>query len=245
MTPMSLPYELRRPGKHRCPQCSDQRRNKRERCLSVDLVDGAWLWYCHNGCGFSGASFRSTGVVRAPRSRPGLAVKLGIETKREGGANWIAAPYVERGRTINHKYRLASEKRHRMDDGAPLCLWNHDALLETGNAPLIVTEGEWDAMAAMQAGFSRCVSVPNGAPQQRTESLEEAKRYEFLWRSKDLLDRVKTIIIATDADEPGRILAADLARWFGPERCRFIEYPEGTKDLNEVLLRSGESGVPN
>jgi twinkle protein len=174
---------------------------------------------------------------------PALAVKLGIETKREGGANWIAAPYVERGRTINHKYRLASEKRHRMDDGAPLCLWNHDALLETGNAPLIVTEGEWDAMAAMQAGFSRCVSVPNGAPKQRTESLEEAKRYEFLWRSKDLLDRVKTIIIATDADEPGRILAADLARWFGPERCRFIEYPEGTKDLNEVLLRSGESGV--
>lgn len=174
---------------------------------------------------------------------PILAGKLGIETKREGNANWIAVPYVERGRVINHKYRLASEKRHRMDDGAPLCLWNHDALLEPGNAPLIVTEGEWDAIAAMQAGFSRCVSVPNGAPQQRTENLEEAKRYEFLWRSKDLLDRVKTIIIATDADEPGRILAADLARWFGPERCRFIEYPDGAKDLNEVLLRSGESGI--
>jgi hypothetical protein len=38
---------------------------------------------------------------------PNLAEKLGIATKREGGANWIAVPYVERGRTITHKYRLA------------------------------------------------------------------------------------------------------------------------------------------
>jgi hypothetical protein len=60
---------------------------------------------------------------------PALIARFGICTKREGGANWIAIPYVERGRTINHKYRLASEKRHKMDEGAPLTLWNHDALL--------------------------------------------------------------------------------------------------------------------
>jgi twinkle protein len=174
---------------------------------------------------------------------PILAGKLGICTKREGGANWIVVPYVERGRTINHKYRLASEKRHRMDDGAPLTLWNHDALLDQADRPLIITEGEWDALSVIQSGFSRCVSVPNGAPQQKTENLEEAKRYEFLWRSKDLLDKVKQIIIATDNDAPGRILAADLARWLGPERCKFIEYPEGTKDLNDVLLAHGSTGV--
>jgi twinkle protein len=174
---------------------------------------------------------------------PDLAAKLGISTKREGGANWIAVPYVERGRTINHKYRLASEKRHRMDDGAPLTLWNHDALLDSQDQPLIITEGEWDALSAIQSGFSRCVSVPNGAPQQQTENLTEAKRYEFLWRSKDLLDRVKKIVIATDNDGPGRILAADLARLLGPERCKFIEYPDGAKDLNDVLLNHGPAGV--
>jgi len=174
---------------------------------------------------------------------PTLAAKLGICTKHEGGANWIAVPYVERGRIINHKYRLASDKRHRMDDGAPLTLWNHDALLDQADKPLIITEGEWDALAVIQSGFSRCVSVPNGAPQQKTENLTEAKRYEFLWRSKDLLDRVEKIIIATDSDGPGRILAADLARWLGPERCKFIDYPDGTKDLNDVLLVHGPSGV--
>lgn len=174
---------------------------------------------------------------------PNLASKLGICTKHEGGANWIAVPYVERGRTINHKYRLASEKRHRMDEGAPLTLWNHDALLESQDKPLIITEGEWDALSVIQAGFSRCVSVPNGAPQHPTENLTEAKRYEFLWRSKDLLDRVKQIVIATDNDAPGRILAADLARLLGPERCKFVEYPDGAKDLNDVLLSYGPEGV--
>lgn len=173
---------------------------------------------------------------------PALAAKLGICTKRDGAANWLSVPYVERGRTINHKYRLASEKRHRMDEGAPLTLWNHDVLLDQTDKPLVITEGEWDALTAIQSGFTRCVSVPNGAPQQRTDNPGEAKRYEFLWRSKDLLDRVKQIIIAVDGDEPGKILAADLARWLGPERCQFVEYPADTKDLNEVLKLYG-SGV--
>jgi twinkle protein len=204
------------------------------------------------GCGSGIATTDAASQALHPKHRewlelrglnPDLAAKLGIVTKREGSANWIALPYVERGLTINHKYRLASEKRHRMDDGAPLTLWNHDALMQSGDLPLIVTEGEWDAIAAMQAGFSRCVSVPNGAPQQATENLTEAKRYEFLWRSKDLLDRVKQIVIATDGDEPGRILAADLARWFGPERCKFVQYPDGAKDLNDVLLSYGAESV--
>jgi twinkle protein len=172
---------------------------------------------------------------------PSLAQKLGITTKREGSANWIAVPYVELGQVINHKYRLSSDKRHRMDEGAPLTLWNHDALLADQAKPLIITEGEWDALAVIQSGFSRCVSVPNGAPQQKTDL--QAKRYEFLWRSKDLLDQVKRVIIATDNDGPGRILAADLATWLGPERCWFVEYPDGAKDINDVLLSYGTEGV--
>ena len=175
---------------------------------------------------------------------PDLAKKLGlISTKHDGLGNCLAIPYVERGQTVNHKYRLTSKKDHRMDDGAPLALWNHDALLEDTNKPLIVTEGEWDAIAAIQCGFSRCVSVPNGAPAKATEDLAEAKRYQFLWRSKELLDRVKQIIIAADADEAGRTLASDLARWFGPERCKFISYPDDCKDLNDVLLKHGQTGV--
>lgn len=172
-----------------------------------------------------------------------LAAKFGIETKRDGGASWLTVPYVERGRVVNHKYRLTSDKRHKMDEDAPLILWNHDALLSEPDKPLIVTEGEWDALAAIQSGLTRSVSVPNGAPAKQTDNLEESKRYQFLWRSKDLLDKVRQIVIAADADAPGRMLAADLARWFGPERCRFVTYPDGCKDLNEVLLKHGQTGL--
>jgi twinkle protein len=172
-----------------------------------------------------------------------LASKLGLFTKRDGGGNWLVIPYVERDRTVNHKYRLASEKRHRMDTDAPLTLWNHDALLSQNDRPLIVTEGEWDGMAAMMAGFDRVVSVPNGAPSEVTDEPAEAKRYQFLWRSRDLLDKVSRFILAADADGPGRALASDLARLLGPERCMFVEYPEGCKDLNDVLLEQGPAGV--
>jgi twinkle protein len=174
---------------------------------------------------------------------PDLAEKFGIATRREGGANWIAVPYVERGLTVNHKYRLSSEKRHRMDEGAPLTLWNHDALLANEDQPLVITEGEWDALSSIQSGFVRTVSVPNGAPHEQSANPAEAKRYEFLWRSKDLLDKVRQIIIATDNDAAGKSLAADLATWFGPERCRFISYPDGAKDLNDVLLSYGAPSV--
>src|SRR5690606_12894682 len=38
-------------------------------------------------------------------------------------------------------------------------------------------------------------------------------------------------------------LARDLAAILGPERCRFIEYPEGCKDLNDILRTYGDKAV--
>ncbi len=174
---------------------------------------------------------------------PALCLSLGITTKLEGGCNWLAVPYVENGKVINHKYRLASEKRHKMDEGAVLSLWNQDVLLSEPESPVVITEGEWDAISVIQSGYSRCVSVPNGATEKPTENLLESKRYQYLTRIKKLLDPLQEIIIATDNDNPGKVLAGDLARWFGPERCKFVEYPEGYKDLNEVLKSYGTEGI--
>lgn len=171
-----------------------------------------------------------------------LAEKFGLETISKDGAAWLAVPYVERGRTINHKYRLTSEKRHQMDSGAPLTLWNHDALLEDTGKPVVICEGEWDAMVAIAHGF-RAVSVPNGAPGEETADVANAKRYEYLWRSRDLLNRVKNFILATDDDAAGRNLRSDLVALLGADRCSFVEYPFPAKDLNEVLLEHGSGAV--
>lgn len=173
---------------------------------------------------------------------PELAEKFGLTTTRDGDGYWLTVPYSERGEVINHKYRMTAEKRHRMDKGAPLALWNADALSHPevlAGAPVIITEGEWDALAAMTAGLQHVVSVPNGAPAQMTNEPESAKRYEFIWRHIDALDKVKSFIIATDGDEPGHNLAADLVSLLGAERCRFVTYPEHCKDLNDVALAYG------
>lgn len=183
---------------------------------------------------------------------PALAEKFGLTSTQDGGGRfWLSVPYIEQGQVVNHKFRQVQAKRHRMDTGAPLVLWNHDVLLSepvrSGQAPVVITEGEWDAMAAIQSGFPHTVSVPNGGPNEMTpgEISEEndAERYRFLWRAKAQLDAVSTFILAVDDDNVGRMLGAELARRLGPERCKFVTYPDGCKDLNDVLLNWGEGTV--
>lgn len=178
---------------------------------------------------------------------PVLAEKLGLETVMRDGRNWLAVPYVVGGETINHKYRLTSEKDHRMEPGAPLALWNADCLsdpkVRNGQAPVVITEGEWDAIAALQAGFPFAVSVPNGAPNSITADLDTAKRYEWVDRHATELAGVKEFVIAADEDQAGRNLRQDLVALLGADRCRFIEYPFPSKDLNEVLHEFGPERV--
>lgn len=178
---------------------------------------------------------------------PLLAEKLGLETINRDGKNWLAVPYREAGETINRKYRLTSEKDHRMEPGAPLALWNADCLndpkVRNGQAPVVITEGEWDAIAAIQAGFPFAVSVPNGAPANVTADLDSAKRYDWVDRHADALRGVKEFVIAADDDPAGHNLRQDLVALLGADRCRFIEYPWPSKDLNEVLVERGPEAV--
>lgn len=171
-----------------------------------------------------------------------LAAKFGLQTVNRNGAAWLSVPYVEWGKEINHKYRLTSEKRHMMDPDAPLTLWNHDCLIEDSDQPLVICEGEWDALTAVQLGW-RAVSVPNGAPSAETDDPANAKRYEFLWRARDQINRVSRIILATDDDAAGKALRADLIALLGADRCSFVEYPFPCKDLNEALVEYGPEAV--
>lgn len=168
-----------------------------------------------------------------------LAMKLGLETVEKDGARWLAVPYVENDKVVNHKYRLTSEKRHQMDRDARLTLWNHDCLLEESDRPVVIFEGEWDAMIALQLGW-RAVSVPNGAPAAETEDPANAKRYEYLWNARAELNAVKQFILATDSDAAGQALRADLVALLGADRCAFVpDYGEGCKDLSDTYLIHG------
>lgn len=194
---------------------------------------------------------------------PETAVRFGLYTARsESGevvpdvnGNIVVFPFDEHGVTVNEKYR-APGKKFWQSKGGKKTFFNADALddpaLEDGRMALVVTEGEIDMLTAIDCGFTLAVSVPDGAPpavdpSRPSEPIDPTAdatgKYEFLWNNRDRLKRVKRFIIAVDNDPPGQRLAAELVRRLSASRCLFVTYPEGCKDLNDVLMRHGAEAV--
>jgi twinkle protein len=195
-----------------------------------------------------------------------LADRLGFDGARREGGEALVIPFKRDGQVVRRKYKLLAPppgvNPYTQDKGGVRCAWNEDVLREARFAgrPLIITEGELDALAAIQCGFERTISVPDGAPppgERSKEDLEEGRKYAWVADLKPLLgkDHVPEIILATDGDENGAALLQDLSVLLGRYRCKFLRYPKAPqevrerlgrhrcKDLNEVLQFYGLKGV--
>jgi twinkle protein len=164
-----------------------------------------------------------------------VATRYGLYTDRQSPAGRdLVIPYRRDGKLINRKYR-GPQKRFRQDPGAPRSFWNEDVLRDEtlSGEPLVITEGELDALAAIQAGYPRTISVSDGAD----------SNLDFVGELWSLLKDAPHVILAGDGDEPGQKLNAELARRFGAARCARVMYPEGAKDLNDVLRLQGTDAV--
>lgn len=184
-------------------------------------------------------------AIEARGIDPEMAVRLGVGASEVLGGDAITIPYYDDGKLVGRKHRtLGLDKRFSQDKGSAQIFWNVDCLRDESlaSAPLIVTEGEMDALAALQAGYKRVVSVPGGAPNERVKD-DGGKKYGFLDHAKALLEGVETIVLAVDTDSNGANLREDLALRLGAARCKFVTYPKGCKDLNDALLAFGEKGV--
>lgn len=179
------------------------------------------------------------------------------ELEPDENGNVVAFPFVEHGAVVAEKYR-APGKRFWQRAGGRRTFWNSDALddpaLENGTMALVITEGEIDALTAIECGFPLTVSVPDGAPAvpqgEQPDALqpvdpdkESSGKFEFVWNNRDRLKRVKRFILAVDSDPPGMRLAAELVRRLSAARCLFVSYPEGCKDLNDVLTKHSREAV--
>ena len=184
-----------------------------------------------------------------------LAEKLGLHTLPiKGGGECLAIPFNKEGAVVNRKFRTFGEKkRFWQEANGQKCFWNEDVLRDDSliAQPLIITEGEMDALVALQCGFARTVSVPDGAPAKQIEQMNSLK-YSYIETARPLLkmDRVMEIILAVDSDGPGTNLLHDLAVRLNKARCKWVKYPrlpgnsgERCKDLNDVLLHYGQKGV--
>jgi len=192
---------------------------------------------------------------------PELAVRFGVHTARRAGhetvpsatGDVIAFPFWEGDSVVATKYRTL-DKKFWQATGGRSSFWNVDALRDpafaAGRMPVIITEGELDALTAIQCGFPLTVSVPDGAPPASSEPLpmtataDAEGKFKFCWHAGDLLIGTrKRFILAVDNDAPGQRLAAELVRRLFAARCSFVEYPPGCKDINDVLQRHGPEAV--
>jgi twinkle protein len=103
-------------------------------------------------------------------------------------------------------------------------------------------------MSVFESGYPFVTSVPNGAPKKVLEQLpsrEDDGRFAYIYEAMEDLRAIKDIVLATDDDPAGYALRDELIRRLGQARCRWVKYPEGCKDLNDVLMKFGPSRTIN
>ena len=242
--------------KTQCPQCSNTRKNKRDKCLSVDIDKG--LFNCHN-CGFSGTTKfeKKKDFIRPEKIKVNLTervvkwfVNRGISEptlqhwkigeslqyfpqvgKKRRAINFN---YYRENDLVNVKYR-DGQKNFKMVSGAELIFYGLDNIKTMEK--IFIVEGEIDALSLHEAGIYSVCSVPNGASKgnQRLEYLDNCFEY---FKDK------KEIILCTDNDNPGIELRNELARRFGAYRCKYVDFGD-FKDANEILTTKGAETLRN
>jgi twinkle protein len=180
----------------------------------------------------------------------GIPCEIAAEAGLKSRGEQLLFPYKLNGAPLYDKVRGSGKKFWIEPSGAPLALWGLDSLQDASSDTLIVCEGELDALSWMAAGAPAVVSVPNGAagkPGEGDIDPLDDKRFAYLWtpdgKVLPVLEKFKRIILSTDGDEPGVILGNELAARLGPERCLRLEYPDGCKDANDVLMKHGLGGL--
>lgn len=258
----------------RCPYCADERRsaNQSIRTFTVTIDQGIALYTCHH-CKTSGRVKLDRDIreriahkprearLPAPNNRSLTPAHIeylkgrgiSLETATKAGVYSIDSFIRDVGQVPCLAFPYASATKLRAthvkgfsSQGAANTLFLQE-LVVAGN-PMVITEGEIDALSMMEAGIPNAVSAPNGAPAQASVtngriSPKEDGKYKFVWSAQSLYKDCKKIVIATDSDEPGDALAEELARRIGKYRCYRVKFPAGLKDANDVLVKLGAEAL--
>lgn len=161
----------------------------------------------------------------------------------------IIFPFYRDEKLIYIKYRRPKPyekkdgpKEWQMSNTEPI-LYGMD--MTDFNKPLVITEGEMDALAIYEAGVSNVVSVPCGCG-----------NLEWINLCWEYLEKFNQIILFGDSDEPGLEMVSTLSKRLGEDRCMIPqEYPEFImngkdynricKDANEILISYGPEFLKN
>jgi twinkle protein len=147
--------------------------------------------------------------------------KIGTDNK-----GWITIPIYKDNELIDYKFRNYKEKMFHRVDKSETWVINEAGLASAAETKkLIITEGEFDAMAVWQMGFNSVISGTGGAQEKGAA-----------WINR-IPHEVEKIYINYDNDEPGKKAAIELAERIGIERCYNVLLPQ--KDANDFIKAGG------
>jgi twinkle protein len=175
--------------------------------------------------------FETRGISNNTLIRFGITECIEWMPKPQSEIRAICFNYYKDSKLVNIKFR-AKDKDFKLNKNSELIFYNLDSLQDETTA--IIVEGEIDCLSMYEAGFYNVVSVPNGAG----TGSQQLKYLDNCWQYFE--DKEK-IIIFTDNDDPGKLLKDELARRLGKDRCMYVDYPEGCKDANDILLKHGKA----
>lgn len=242
-----------------CPQCSADRKKRKEPCLSVNVDEGCW--HCHH-CDWSGGLpghkpemlyqrkayvkptppaqsalpsailkwFANRGISEAVLERNQVGYSRRWMPQHDKEVGAVTFPMYRGHELVNVKYR-GPEKAFSLEKGAERIWLGLNDVRET----TVIVEGEIDKLACEMAGFENTISVPNGAPSPASKHY--TRHLDFV--DDPALADVEAFILAGDADDAGVTLMEELARRLGPDRCRRVHWPAGCKDADATLMRFG------
>jgi len=246
--------------KVKCPKCIQMgKENWKDTCLSINTNSG--LYHCHK-CGWSGSvktnnPMEEIKVYKAPKKdnmariteRGRDFLKKRAITDEVIDANKIVStrddkaiifPYFVNGKMINTKTRYIDGKRFIQSKDAEPVVYNYDKCKDQDT--IVICEGEMDSLSWEVAGVDFHTSVNMGAPNKGDKNID--KKLECLNTCWDLFSTAKTIYVATDNDENGRVLEKELVRRFGADKCLLVDFSP-FKDANEVLIAEGTESLRN
>ncbi len=154
--------------------------------------------------------------------------KVRVEYNSQGQVAKHYYPYTDQAcRIVAYKVREVQSKQFRTEGNFKETNLFGECLWEGGGKYITLTEGEIDCLSLAEVfnGKWPVCSLKNGA-----SSVEKS-----IQGSYDFLDSFDFIILAFDKDEAGQVAIDKAIELFSPEKIKIMSYPEGYKDISDML----------
>jgi twinkle protein len=238
---------------YHCHHCSEKGAIKEERSMNVEVVKPKKVEKTEVKPPQTKENGKSAEWLEKRGIDLEVAKKCGVIYGDLKGKPIVGFTFEEDGKCQAVKYRSANGEKMFWWEGNASKLWGknvHNESLKTLENTIIITEGELDTLSIKTAFEGHlnvdCYSVPNGSPSKITDNAVDPKedgRFKYVWEEREKFhDGIDKIILATDKDSAGDVLAHELSRRLNIARCYRVDY-KGHKDANELLLAEGKLAV--